>query len=419
MGRPRKKVGGYIVIEVSTADRLQLEEIITAVQQPERAYDYASIKGAVIKENGEWKSFITKITLKRRKIGERAPFKILLQRPNFLIFHCAVSIKKLIKILRDLIEIRQFTIGNYIIKSDGQFQRRYFLDSFRSANEGLDWPADAYFYRIRGNKPTMPDDLRLKRDSYLDANHAIRELLGFKHFDHSYHSSETVLVFLPYYYVKISGFEISEKKLILKLQPYDETISPKKIRLTYIYGKEYRDEDRDEISPVKWHNEATLAYIPNFVHVLLFSKEFEDPVDEYYYFYRQKGRFWPEAVTGIEMALPDMFRELEAVLSDAGFRDAKAKIVLAAATNLVEVVIMKKLVDLGVSTTGTLNDKISRVVKEIEKKENRSITKELIPYVIKVTRDKADHAGFELFVRDEDAVFMLKRTIDFLRQLYA
>lgn len=91
---------------------------------------------------------------------------------------------------------------------------------------------------------------------------------------------------------------------------------------------------------------------------------------------------------------------------------------MAAATNLVEVVVTRKLMDLDAPTTGKLNDKISRIVKEIESKENRSITKELTPNVTKVTRGKVDRAGFDLYVRDEDAVFMLKRTIDFLCQLY-
>lgn len=407
------------MVEATQEDRLRLDAILNAVRQPERAYDYASIQSAIVKEDEEWKSFITKITLKRRKIGERVSrsFNIRLQRPNFLIFHSVVTIEELVNILKELVWKKQFTIDDYIIGSDGRFDKRMFLPGARKEEERLDWPADAYFYRIRERKPGIPEDLRLKRDSFLDAYHAIRELVGFKHFDSSYYSSETVLLLLPYYFVKISRCEIDEKKLILKLERYDESINLGGLHLTYIYGKEYRGQDRGEISPVQWQNEVTLPYAPVFVHVLLFLEGFEDPVDEYY-LYREAGSVWPKAIAGIEMTLPDMFRELEAVLGRAGFRDAKAKMVLAAATNLVEVVVTKKLMDLGASTTGTLNDKISRVVKEIKKKENRSITKELIPYVIKVTRDKADHAGFDLYVRDEDAVFMLKRTIDFLHQLY-
>lgn len=407
------------MVEVKQEDRLRLEEMLTAVQQPERLYDYAWIQGALVKEGGEWKSFITKITLKRRKIGERVSrsFRIVLQRSNFLIFYRAISIKKLIKILRDLVQKNQFTIDGYVIKSNGRFGRRMFLYGSRKEDEKLAWPAEAYYYSVRGNKPRIPDDLRLKRDSFLDAYHAIRESVGFKHFDSRYYSTETVLLLLPVYFVKISRCEIDEKKLVLNLERYDESINLGDLHVTYIYGKEYRGQDRGEMFPVQWENEVPLPYAPVFVHIFLFLERFEDPVDEYY-LYREAGRVWPEAIMGIEMTLPDMFRELEAVLGRAGFKDAKAKIVLAAATNLVEVVVTRKLMDLGVSTTGTLNDKISRVVKEIEKKENRSVARELIPYVIKVTRDKADHAGFDLYVRDEDAVFMLKRTIDFLHQLY-
>lgn len=407
------------MVEVTQEDYLRLEEIVNTIQQPERFYDYAWIKGAIIKENEEWKSFVTKITVKRKRSGERVSwaFKKVLERPNFLIFRHAVSIKKLIEILRDLVHKNQFTINGYVIKSEGRFNRRMFLYGSRKEDDKLAWPADAYYYSVRGSKPGIPDDLRLKRDSFLDVYHAVRELVGFKRFDSGYYTGEAVLLLLPYYFVKISKCEVVEKKLVLKLEPYHTSVDLEDLKVNYFYGVEYRAQDRGEITPLRWENEVLLPYVPNFVHVLLFLKGFADPVDEYY-LYLQAEPVWPKAVSSIEMTLPDMFRELEAVLGRAGFRDAKAKIVLAAATNLVEVVVTKKLMDLGEKTTGKLNDKISRVVEKIESKENKSITKELIPYVIKVTRDKADHAGFDLLVRDEDAIFMLKRTIDFLRQLY-
>lgn len=122
-------------------------------------------------------------------------------------FRKTVGINKLIEILRDLVQKNQFTINSRVVKSEGRFNRRRFLHGSRKEDEMLPWPADVYYYRVHGNK-RIRHDLRLKRDSFLDAYHAIRELVGFKRFDSGYYSSETVSLLLPFYFVKISRCEM-------------------------------------------------------------------------------------------------------------------------------------------------------------------------------------------------------------------
>lgn len=398
----------------------RLEEILTFIHDTKRGYDFASIHCAIVKDGEDWKSYVTKITLRRRKKREHVSFSFTtdLERPNFLIFRRNVSIEELGSILKDLFDLDRFTIDGYEIYSEGFFDQREFFHSTKMEDFHLEWPADGYFYRIRKDKPSIPKNLQLKRNYFLDAYDAIRQLVGFKYFDQNYYTHESLFLFLPLYFVKISRCEMNREKLVFNIKSYDEKINLKNAYARYYYGKETRGQSRGELSPVESENEVALDYAPEFVTVLLFFAKFEDPLDEYeLYLARDYER--PGFFAGVRIKkLPDMFRELEGVINRAGFKDAKAKIVMAAATNLIEVVVTKKLMDLGADIPRKLNDKISRVVEEIEQKEERNIRKELMPYILKVSRDKADHAGFDLYIRDEDALFLLKRTIDFLHQLY-
>lgn len=400
------------------------------------AYDYAEIRGAVVKGTSDptlatardiWDAYIIKIVLRRKDENEetKTPPKILLERRNFLIFKEYVDLKCVETIIESVVNTERFKIGGCSIRChDGHFEEDYFCQSSWGERFGLSWSSKVYSYRVR-EKPNVPEKLALKTEGFQDFNHAIRELMEFRPFEHGSFSDKSIILVLPYYPAKISRCEMREKRLVVDIEAYDEVTTIENLKCWYYYrrlpsssdwlSERGEKEGRGEISPLKWHNEVELPLVPNLADVTLFHDGFEEPIDEYH-MYLEKGMLPRRFDTYME--LPEMFEDLKRVLEKAGFEDANGKIVLAAATNLMEVVVTKKLQDLRANIDGSLNNKIKRVIEEIREKEHREIERQLITDVIKVARDKLDHEGFRLFVENIDAGFLLKRTIDFLHMLY-
>jgi hypothetical protein len=273
-------------------------------------------------------------------------------------------------------------------------------------------------------KPEVPK-LDLRREGFRDFNHAIRELLELD-LGPGYYTYESIILILPYYLARISRCEIQDNKLLVDIEPYNETITLENLKCKYNYekipdssvlGGPEGDIRRDEISPLSWRNEVELPIAPSWGDVYLFFNGIEELIDQCRVV-SEKTEIPPSRGFDVEVKLPEMFEDLKAVLVKAGFNDAEGKIVLAAATNLMEVVVTKKLQDLGADLGDNLNTKIERVIDIIREKEGREIDHQLISFAIKTARDKLDHEGFKLFVGNVDAGFFLQRTIDFLRQLY-
>lgn|GEM_PF-2984448 len=423
--------------EIPENDFSCYNDILNSLKDPRLAYSYAEIRCALVREVNEkriltpfknnWDAYLIKIVPKRKdenisKINTSPT--ILLQKPNFLIFRENVNLKSLKLLLKNIMYTERFDLGNFTIRCyDGRFHEDYFCMSSWGERYGLNWPSKVYSYKV-SKTFNIPSNLNLKKEGFKDHEHAIRELMeiGFEH--HSF-SDTSIILILPYYLAKISRCEIQEKSLTIKIEKYNEETTLKNIKCWYYYkespsssgmlGEREAKEGRGEISSLKLHNEVELPLVPGWVDVWLLHRELDEQIDEFRISIEKKTS---PVIFDINVKLPEMFDELKGVLEKAGFEDATGKIVLAAATNLLEVVITKKLQDLGSSIQGSLNEKIERVIKEINEKEHRKIDHQLISPLLKVARDKLDHEGFRLIVTNQDASFLLKRTIDFMKQLY-
>ena len=420
-------------------DQIMLaEELKRSFQNRKLAYDYAEIRGAITKGSGPedqsladtrnvWDAHLLKIVLRRKHENEEieAPLETLLRRPDFLVFKKNVGLKSIKSIVDDVVNTERFDLDDCTIRcSTGHFAEDYFCRSSWGKRFGLSWASKIYSYRA-GERPEIPKKLGLKVEGFQDSNHAIRELLELGSFERASFSGKSIVLVLPYYLARFSRCEIQEERLIVDIESHDEGTTLEDLRCWYHYRKlpsssEWLDESeekegRGQISPLEWHNEVGLPFVPNLVDVSLVYHGFEEPIDEWHV-YKETEILPREFDMSVE--LPGMFQKLKNVLEKAGFDDADGKIVLAAATNLLEVVITKKLQDLGASMKGSLNEKTKRVIEEIREKEHRKIDHQLISPLLKVARDKLDHEGFRLIVTNIDAVFLLKRTVDFMQRLY-
>lgn len=415
-----------------------VEELKHLLQNHKLAFNYAEIRGAIIKRSrieGQtlattrniWDAYLIKITLGRKNKSEQigTPLETLLKRPNFLVFMKCVDLKSVKAIVETVVNVERFDLDEYTIRcKTGHFAEDYFCRSSWGRRFGLSWASKLYSYTVK-EKPRRPEKLALKIEGFQDFNHAIRELLQISPFEHGSFSDKSIILVLPYYLAKISRCEIQEKRLIVDIERHDEGTTLEDLRCWYYYrrlptssdwlSESEEKEVRGEISPLKWHNKVELSFIPDLVDVSLIHDGFEEPIDECHVY--KETKVLPRKFD-IHIELPELFGELKSVLEKAGFDDADGKIVLAAATNLLEVVVVKKLQDLGANIKGSLNEKTKRVIEEIREKEHRKIDRQLISPLLKVARDKLDHEGFRLIVSNIDAGFLLKRTIDFMQQLY-
>lgn len=214
------------------------EEILKTLKKfiEEHKEDYADdilISSVIVKDEHEWKNYLTKIIILPKENNTAIRQNILYD--NFALLEERVLIQQVIKILEAIedgfdIAGLKITFRNHVSFDNPDYEP--------SNNEFSEYPGN--LYTIGGDKTTQPirsPTAKYDAPCYVDVNHAVKDWLSLSEF-HGDRDARLgkIIFFVPNFKAKITELKLKEHKLLVKIESRDDILKSLQCQAVFTFA---------------------------------------------------------------------------------------------------------------------------------------------------------------------------------------
>lgn len=262
-------------------DQALFQQIMTSYRSRIETYGQTSLYSILVKNNGEWRNFTTRIQPKHVK--EEAIEYLNYNYGNILLIQKSLSTKETIKLLEKINQGTLHIPDGPTVKIAGKFTNNpnpLDLQPSSNRNLSLDWPSEVYQLEIQKEfKTTIPRGPLLAYGKPFFPSES--ELLAtWCNLDRDSYTSyfNSIVIVLPKYYARINSAQ-------LRLNEFASQIEVRETQLSNIVGKLYLENYQtgkiynEELVFTNPEIEISLDFEPTWLVYYLISKDSDEIFD--------------------------------------------------------------------------------------------------------------------------------------------